>query len=181
MLDAKPAVVFVDRDGVINRMLADYVKSWDEFEILPGALEALARLSAAGLEVIVLTNQSAIGRGLVSQGTVDEIHRRLLGLVRERGGDIRAFLVCPHAPEDRCDCRKPAPGLLFRARDELGIDLSRAVVAGDQLTDVDAALAAGCRAILIRSDTSVPERASRDGYAVVRSLREAVGLILSAR
>src|ERR1700736_2532812 len=82
MADAKPAVVFVDRDGVINRMLPDYVKSWDEFEILPGALGAMARLSAAGVDIVVLTNQSAIGRGLVSQGVVDEKQQRLRGLVR---------------------------------------------------------------------------------------------------
>jgi D-glycero-D-manno-heptose 1,7-bisphosphate phosphatase len=178
MAHAKPVAVFVDRDGVINRMLPDHVKSWQEFEVLPGALEALARLTAAGLDIVVLTNQSAIGRGLVSRQTVDEIHRRLIELVRRRGGDIRAFLICPHAPADHCDCRKPAPGLLFRARDELGIDLSMAVMIGDQLSDVDAALAAGCRAIQIRPDIGAGETASRDGCPVVGSLPEAADLIL---
>jgi histidinol-phosphate phosphatase family protein len=179
MAAAEPAVVFVDRDGVINRMRPDHVKNWDEFEILPGSIDALVRLSAAGLEVVVLTNQSAIGRGLVSRETVDDIHRRLEKLVQQRGASIRAFLLCPHAPEDGCDCRKPAPGLLFRARDELGIDLSRAVLVGDQLTDVDAARAAGCRAILIRSRAG--DSGSTDGYAVVSGLPEAADLILNER
>jgi D-glycero-D-manno-heptose 1,7-bisphosphate phosphatase len=177
MADEKPVVVFVDRDGVINRMLPNHVKSWEEFEVLPGAIEALTRLSAAGLEVVVLTNQSAIGRGLVSRQTVDEIHRRLLELVRRRGGDIRAFFVCPHTPSDHCDCRKPAPGLLFRARDQLGIDLSRAVMVGDQLSDVDAARAAGCAAILIRPPVDATETA-KHAYRVVVGLPEAADLIL---
>jgi D-glycero-D-manno-heptose 1,7-bisphosphate phosphatase len=179
MADEKPAVVFVDRDGVINRMLPDYVKSWEEFDILPGALEALARLSAAGLDVVVLTNQSAIGRGLVTRQTVDEIHRRLLELVRQRGGDIRAFYICPHMPSDHCDCRKPAAGLLFRARDQLGIDLSKAVMVGDQLSDVQAALTAGCRPILVQPPAGAPP-AAKDGVPIVIGLPEAADLILSA-
>jgi histidinol-phosphate phosphatase family protein len=144
--------LFVDRDGVINRMREDYVKSWDELELLPGAIESLASASKRGLELIVLSNQSAIGRGLVARETVDGIHRRIAALVAAEGGRIAAFLVCPHTPDDRCDCRKPAPGLLFRARDELGVDLSRAVMVGDQPTDVEAARAADCAAMLVGED-----------------------------
>src|SRR5438874_2093906 len=137
-----PFVVFLDRDGVINRMRSDYVKRWEELEIVPGALPALGRLSAGGCELIVLTNQSAIGRGLVSRQTVDEIHRRLAQAIEASGGRVREFLVCPHTPSDGCGCRKPAPGLLIRARDEFGVDLSNAVLVGDQLSDVAAARAA---------------------------------------
>jgi D-glycero-D-manno-heptose 1,7-bisphosphate phosphatase len=178
MAGARARVALVDRDGVINRMRPDHVKRWDEFEVLPGALEALARLSTAGLDVVILTNQSAIGRGLVSRQTVDEMHGRLRELVRQRGGDIRAFLVCPHTPSDGCDCRKPAPGLLFRARDELGIDLVHAIMVGDQRSDVDAASAAGCRAILIRAQTDPAKMARSDGCPVVSNLAEAADLIL---
>ena len=143
------ATAFVDRDGVINRMRRDYVKSWDEFELLPGAIESLVMLSKCGIDVIVITNQSAIGRNLVTHATVDAIHSSLARAVKEAGGSIRAFLVCPHAPEDRCACRKPAPGLLLRARDQLGVELDRSVVIGDQQSDADAAAAAGCQAILV--------------------------------
>lgn len=141
--------LFVDRDGVVNRMRRDYVKSWDELELLPGAIESLAIASQRGLDVIVLSNQSAIGRGLVSRDVVDQIHHRLAAMVTAGGGRIQAFLVCPHRPEDACDCRKPAPGLFFRAHDELGVDLSRAVMIGDQPSDSEAAHAAGCAAVVV--------------------------------
>lgn len=139
--------LFVDRDGVINKRRDDYVKAPSELELLPGAIEALAAASRNGLDVIVLTNQSAIGRGLVARETVDEIHRQIADVVAAAGGSIRAFLVCPHKPEDACDCRKPAPGLFFQARDQLGVDLTRAVMIGDQPSDIEAAHAAGCAAI----------------------------------
>jgi D-glycero-D-manno-heptose 1,7-bisphosphate phosphatase len=159
--------VFLDRDGVINRRRDDYVKEWREFELLPGALEAIARLTAAGREVVVITNQSAIGRGLMSEETVSEMHARLSDLADEAGGSIRAFLVCPHTPWDGCECRKPAPGLLHRAHSELGVDLRDSVVVGDQPSDALAAAAAGCPALLVG-----PERE----YA---SLAEAVDAILA--
>jgi len=180
MRRSKPLVVLLDRDGIINRMRPDYVKRWEEVEILPGTLDALARLSAAGCDLIVLTNQSAIGRGLVSRETVDEIHRKMAALVEAHGGRIRAFLVCPHTPADACDCRKPAPGLLLRARDELGVDLADAVMVGDQLSDVGAAQAAGCRAILLDPDGHTA-RNPTDAWMRARNLSEAADLILEDR
>jgi histidinol-phosphate phosphatase family protein len=178
MIDAHARAVLLDRDGIINRMRVDYVKSWEELELVPGSLDAVARLSVAGREVIIVTNQSAIGRGLVTVQTVDEIHRRLAEAIRERGGSVRAFLVCPHTPMDGCDCRKPRPGLLLRARDELGVDLGRAVMIGDHLTDVAAAHAAGCAAILVDADHDVAAGADPADCTVVRSLDEAIDLIL---
>src|SRR5258706_15038184 len=136
--------VLLDRDGVINRMRTDYVKSWDDFELLPGAIEAIARLGRSGHDVIVLTNQSAIAQRLVGAQAVDDIHSRLAAMVVEHGGRIRAFLICPHGKDEGCGCRKPAPGLLFRARDELGVDLADAIMVGDQIWDIQAARAAGC-------------------------------------
>jgi histidinol-phosphate phosphatase family protein len=179
MRRSKALVVLLDRDGIINRMRPDYVKRWEEVDIIPGSLETLARLSRGGCELIVLTNQSAIGRGLVSQKTVNDIHDRMASLVEERGGKIRAFVMCPHTPADACDCRKPAPGLLFRARDELGVDLSNAVMVGDQLSDVEAARAAGCRAILLDPDGDTARKP--DGpWTLARSLSDAADLILQA-
>jgi D-glycero-D-manno-heptose 1,7-bisphosphate phosphatase len=160
-------------------MRPNYVRRWEEIEILPGALQALARLTAAGLDLIVLTNQSAIGRGLVSRETVDGINRRLAEAVEASGGRLTEFLICPHAPAEACDCRKPAPGLLLRARDELGVDLERAILIGDQRSDIEAARAAGCRAILI--DPDGPQRPAAAGYRTARSLAEAAELILAER
>jgi D-glycero-D-manno-heptose 1,7-bisphosphate phosphatase len=159
-------------------MRRDYVRRWEDIELLPGSLEALARLTAAGCDLVVLTNQSAIGRGLVSRATVDDINRRLAEAVEQRGGRIRSFLICPHAPADGCDCRKPRPGLLLRARDELGIDLSGAVMIGDQMSDVDAAHAAGCFAILIDPERAGSRLVGPDGTRVAATLGEAADLIL---
>ena len=149
-------------------MMPNYVKTMDELELMSGAIDAIVRLSASGRDVFVVTNQSAIGRGLVDRETVDDIHRHLEGLVRARGGRIRAFLVCPHTPEARCDCRKPAPGLILQTRDRFGVDLGRTVLVGDQPSDVEAASAAGCDAILIGADGPAP------------SLTEAAELICAA-
>jgi D-glycero-D-manno-heptose 1,7-bisphosphate phosphatase len=161
-------------------MRPDYVRRWEDLEIIPGALRALARLTAAGFELIVLSNQSAIGRGLVKRETVDDINQRLAEVIQTSGGRITEFLICPHAPADGCDCRKPAPGLLLRARDELGADLENAVLVGDQLSDMEAARAAGCQAILVAPDAHETRRLDRDGYRVAGSLSQAVDLILEA-
>lgn len=143
--------VFLDRDGVIIRNRLDYVKSWSEVEILPGALEAIALLCSHGCRLTVVTNQSAIGRGIVARSDVDEIHRRLDALIVEAGGTITGYFVCPHTPDERCKCRKPRPGLLLQAADALGIPVERATVVGDQVADLDAATAVGCNAILVES------------------------------
>ena len=169
--------VLLDRDGVINQERTDYVKSAAEFTILPGALEAIARITQSGRPVIVVTNQSAIAQGLVSRETVDHIHEVLSDAVRAAGGNITAFMICPHGRSDGCGCRKPAPGLFFRARDELGVELSHAVAVGDQASDLEAASAAGCDAILIDAVGDKSALASTFGCQRVRDLRAATELI----
>lgn len=143
--------VFLDRDGVINRNRADHVKSWGEFEFLPGALASLRRLAQLPWLVIVVTNQSAIGRGLVSQSVVDEIHQRMMAEISAAGGRIDAVFYCPHRPDEGCDCRKPQPGLLLQAARELAVDLARSVLIGDAESDVRAAQAVGCLPVLVRT------------------------------
>ena len=143
--------VFLDRDGVISRDRADYVKCWAEFEFLPGALEALRLLAQMRYRVVIVTNQSAIGRGLVSQITVDEIHQRMLEAITKAGGRIDAVYYCPHAPDAGCDCRKPNPGLIIRAAEELDLALSASWLIGDSVRDIEAALAAKVKAILVRT------------------------------
>jgi D-glycero-D-manno-heptose 1,7-bisphosphate phosphatase len=137
-------VVFLDRDGVINRDSPAYIKSWDEFEFLPGSLEAMALLTRSGFTIIVITNQSAIGRGMVAPETLSHTHRKMSETVSAHGGHIRDIFFCPHHPENGCGCRKPAPGLILKARDTYDIDLSDAVMVGDSAKDIECARNAGC-------------------------------------
>jgi D-glycero-D-manno-heptose 1,7-bisphosphate phosphatase len=167
--------VFVDRDGVLVRDRPGYVKSWDEVEILPGALAALARLAAAGARIFVATNQSAVGRGIVSRDVVDDIHARLASAAAAHGARIDDFLVCPHRPDDGCSCRKPKPGLLLQAQLDRGLDLENAYMVGDQGSDALTGIAAGCTPILVGDQAPSVERSLR-----ARTLDDAVDLILDA-
>ncbi len=166
--------VFLDRDGVINRRRSDHVKSWAEFEFLPGALTALAALHQVGVRVVVVTNQAAVGRGLLGEEDLERIHEQMRATVAAAGGRIEAIYACLHAPEAACACRKPAPDLFRRASAELGIPLNGSVMVGDAPTDVQAAQAVGCQAILLTEDSSLN---GDDSLPVVRSLAEAVGLL----
>ncbi len=142
--------MFLDRDGVINENQdGDYVRGWEGFRFLPGAVAAIAALHRAGYPVVVVTNQAGIARGRLSAAALDEIHAQMIATIRAGGGDVAAVLHCPHHPQDGCDCRKPQPGMLRRAAAQLDLDLSRSVLVGDHLTDLQAALAAGCRGILV--------------------------------
>lgn len=143
--------ILLDRDGVINRERADYVKSWQEFQFLPGVLPALARLATLPIPIVVITNQSAIGRGIIGAAVVTDLHQRLCNVVTQAGGRIDAFFVCPHHPADHCRCRKPEPGLLQEAAQQFAFSLTEAVFIGDAMTDYAAACAAGCQSILVKS------------------------------
>jgi D-glycero-D-manno-heptose 1,7-bisphosphate phosphatase len=143
--------VFLDRDGVINHNRVDYVKQWSEFHFLPGTLRAIADLTAAGYQIFVVTNQACVGKGLLSRADLEAMHARMLQHIELAGGHIGGVLYCPHRNDEGCACRKPAPGLLFRARDEFGVDLQHAIMVGDSLTDMRTAAAAGVPAILVFS------------------------------
>lgn len=142
-------MVFTDRDGVINRNSPDYIKRPEEFEFLPGSREALRRLTESGFDIIVITNQSALGRGLMTPENLEEIHRRMIASIEAAGGRIKDILVCPHPPGDGCGCRKPEPGLALDARRKHQIDFSTAVMIGDSATDIECALSAGIRTTLL--------------------------------
>jgi histidinol-phosphate phosphatase family protein len=150
---ANIATIFLDRDGVINRNRpqGDYVKSWEEFEFLPGARSAIARLTQAGFLLLVVTNQACVGKGIVSWAMMQEIHARMMQEIARAGGQIEGVLCCPHQADDGCDCRKPAPGLLIRAHQEYGVDLKQAILVGDSAKDVQAAAAVGMQAIMVLS------------------------------
>ncbi|MHB8491833.1 MAG: D-glycero-alpha-D-manno-heptose-1,7-bisphosphate 7-phosphatase [Solirubrobacteraceae bacterium] len=144
----RPRVVLLDRDGVINVNRELYVRTWEDFEFLPGALDALALLHRCGLRVAVVTNQSAINRGLTTRAAMDDCHRRMLNAVAAHGGAIEGVFLCPHRPEEGCACRKPAPGLLLEAAEKHGFAMQDALLVGDQLSDLQAAERAGCASIL---------------------------------
>jgi len=180
-------VVFLDRDGVINRDSPAYIKTWEEFEFLPGSLEAIALLSQNGSTVIVITNQSIIGRKMVAPETLSRTHRRMSETVAARGGCITDIFFCPHRPEDGCDCRKPAPGLIFKARDTYDIDLSDAVMVGDSAKDIECARNAGCGAsVLVETGNglsaieTLAERGIAPDYQAA-DLRDAARWILRSR
>ena len=144
-------LVILDRDGVINVDRADYVLTPAQWQPIPGSLEAIARLTDAGYLVGVATNQSAIGRGLLTEDELGEIHVRMQEAVRSHGGRIDHVAHCPHAPSQSCTCRKPAPGLLRQIADALGAELADGVFVGDSLRDLQAARAVHCRPILVRT------------------------------
>lgn len=176
--------LFLDRDGVINENRPDYVTKPEQFRFLPGALDALVALAASSFRVVVVTNQSAVGRGYMTAGTLDDIHGRMLDRVRAAGGRIDAIYACPHRPAEGCVCRKPGSELLDRAARQLGIDLPASLLIGDAASDVQAALAAGCRPILVLTGRGEEARAELtrkriDGYRVAKDLLHAVTLALA--
>jgi histidinol-phosphate phosphatase family protein len=145
-------VVFLDRDGVINRDSPEYVKSWREFHFLPGSRQAMAWLTRAGFAIILITNQSAVARGLISRPRLGRLHQRLCAAVAMRGGRIHDIFFCPHHPEARCPCRKPAIGMLQQAAAKYGLDLAQTLFVGDSAKDIMCASAAGCgKSILVRT------------------------------
>ncbi len=148
---AERGVVFVDRDGVICENRPDHVKSWSEFSFIPGSIEALAALTRSKVPVYVFTNQAIVGRGMVSRRTLDVIHEKMLDVFHGSGVKIESVLVCPHHPDDRCECRKPEPGLLTDVAFRNRISLERSFVIGDALTDVEAGARAGCTTILVKT------------------------------
>ncbi len=155
-------LILLDRDGVINQDSDAFVKSADEFIPLPGAMEAIARLHRAGFRIGVCTNQSGIGRGLLTEQTLATIHDKLNRLVLSAGGRIDGIRYCPHLPDAGCGCRKPKPGMLLDLMGESGADSASTVFVGDSLRDLEAAKAAGCRAVLVRTGNGAgAEKAAR--------------------
>ncbi|MER7015003.1 HAD family hydrolase [Saccharopolyspora sp. NPDC000359] len=167
--------VFVDRDGTLNRKAppGQYVTRWQDLVLLPGVAQAVRRLNRSGRQVIVVTNQRGVARGLMSQASLDAVHHRLRELVGQQGARLDAIYCCAHAA-GRCGCRKPQPGMLLAAAaDRPGVDLADAVLIGDAETDVAAGRAAGVRTVRL---AAAGTRSAADH--VVRDLPQAVEWIL---
>lgn len=161
---AVTALILLDRDGVINEDSPDYIRSADDFVPLPGAFEAMVHLHRAGFRVGICTNQSAVGRGYISEAGLAEIHGWIEQQVERLGGALAGIAHCPHLPEDGCDCRKPRPGMLLELMRSVGAGPGETTFVGDSLRDLEAAAAAGCRAVLVRTGkglaTEAPARAA---------------------
>lgn len=144
--------IFLDRDGVLIENRPNYVRDWSQVKIIPEAINALSLAPLKKYKVVIVTNQSVIGRGLILLETAQEINQRLLNLIRDHGGQIDGIYMCPHKPEDDCSCRKPLPGLLLQAAKDLSLDLQRSWMIGDAWSDIQAGEAAGLRgAILLKT------------------------------
>ena len=170
--------VLLDRDGTLVRDVG-HPHRLEDYELTPGAGAALARLAAAGFRLAIVTNQSGIGRGLFGWPAYERFHARLLADLAAAGVAIDATFVCPHRPDEGCGCRKPEPGLLWRARDALGAALGESWVIGDTERDVGAARRAGCRGA-VRIGVAAPRVPGDDPFALeARDLAGAVDLIVA--
>lgn len=166
------AAVFLDRDGVINeRLPGAYVRSYGQFRFLRGARAGLRLLRGAGYVLIAVTNQRGIGRGLMTEGELAEVHRRMQADLARAGAALDDILHCPHDLDAGCDCRKPRPGMLVRAIARHRVDAARSWIVGDSLSDLEAGGAAGVRGILV----------AHGGGAVPPGVRRAASLLCAAR
>ena len=144
-------LILLDRDGVINRDSVDFIKSAAEFVPIEGSIEAIARLGRAGLQIGLCTNQSGIGRGLLDESNLQDIFAKFKALLADHGVPLPPIVHCPHLPIDDCSCRKPKPGMLLMMMERLDVTTAETVFVGDSLTDMQAALAAGCHPVLVRT------------------------------
>ncbi len=172
-------MVLLDRDGTIDRCdRGEYILEPDRFELLPGAGEGLRAMQETGLRLAIVTNQAAIGRGWIDEATLRRIHDRMFELLGHHGvRGVEGVYVCPHRPEDRCGCRKPATGLVERAADELGFDPTRAYVVGDRATDVAMGRAVGAITILVPSGHAEHGAFDAAPHYVADDLRGAAAII----
>ena len=156
------ALVILDRDGVINEDSDDYIRTVEQWRPIPGSLQAIVDLSRAGFRIAIATNQSGLARGYFDLDTLEAFHAGLCERVEAAGGEIAGIFYCPHHPDDGCDCRKPATGLLDAIERELGESVRGACFVGDSLKDLQAARARDCRPILVLTGK---------GHATARSLQ----------
>jgi D-glycero-D-manno-heptose 1,7-bisphosphate phosphatase len=146
-----PKALLLDRDGVINFDSPDYILTPEQWEAIPGSLEAIAKLHDAGIPVAICSNQSGLGRGMMNEELFRAIHAKMLLAIEEAGGMLTHSAYCPHAPEEKCSCRKPLPGLIFEALDALHVKAGDALMIGDSTRDIEAAHAAGVKSILVQT------------------------------
>jgi D-glycero-D-manno-heptose 1,7-bisphosphate phosphatase len=150
---ARPTpALFLDRDGVIIENRPEYIRSWEDVAIFPQAVSALSRVRASPYKIVVVTNQSVVGRGILSFQEAKAINQRLISELERAGCRIDGVFICPHAPEENCICRKPQPGLILQAVQTHSVDVSRSLMIGDAWSDLQAGQSAGIRQnVLVRT------------------------------
>lgn len=172
--------IFLDRDGVIIENRAEYVRRWKDVTFIPQALTALEALSRTRYKIVIVTNQSAVGRGIITRAEADQIGERIMEVIKSHGGHVDGVFVCYHAPAAHCDCRKPRPGLLLQAAAALSIDLSRSIMVGDAISDLQAGQNAGVeQTFLVRTGRGaaqavLPEAAHLRPFHIYDTLADVV-------
>jgi D-glycero-D-manno-heptose 1,7-bisphosphate phosphatase len=184
IMKSMDTALFLDRDGVIIENREYYVRSCDDVAFLPAALAALRKAAASPYKIIVVTNQSAIGRGIITMAQAETINQYVVSEIKKAGGRVDAVFMCPHTPQDQCECRKPRAGMLLQAAEQFNLDLSRSYMVGDSLADLLAGRAAGVReSIIVRTgrgsvQTALPEALLLQPFPLFDSLYEALESIL---
>ena len=175
-------LIILDRDGVINEDSDQFIKNTSEWKPIPGSLEAIAKLNHAGYRVVVASNQSGIGRGLLDMGALNAINDKMYRVLAQVGGRIDALFYCPHAAEANCDCRKPKPGMFIDIAQRFNVDLAGVPSVGDSLRDLQAAVTAGAQPMLVLTGKGAKTEAAGglpDGTPVFADLAEAVRNIVA--
>lgn len=174
------AAIFLDRDGVIIENRPDYVRSWNDVRIFPKAIQALLKIKSSEYKIVIITNQSAVGRGLISLKTAEQINSNLVDKIEKAGGRIDGVFLCPHAPQDNCHCRKPNPGLIQQAASSLNLDLQRSILIGDALSDISAGQTAGVGLnVLVRTgrgatQSALPQVSQLPPFSIYEDLADAL-------
>jgi D-glycero-D-manno-heptose 1,7-bisphosphate phosphatase len=185
-LNKRRKAIFLDRDGVLIENQPGYVRSWADVQVLPGVPQALEMLRLEGFVLLVVSNQSVVGRGLMSLETMQMLNRQIEAELLRLGGGVDASYLCPHAPNEGCACRKPQPGLLLQAAQDWQVDLQQSFLIGDALTDLQAGRAAGARPLLVRSGRGAAQERLLDpqewsDLAIFDNLADAARWICSRR
>jgi D,D-heptose 1,7-bisphosphate phosphatase len=192
----KNIAVFLDRDGTINEEVG-YLDSLDKFKIIPCAYEAIRLINESGMKVVVISNQAGVARGLFTEDFVKITHEHLLAALRQKKAHIDNFYYCPHHPTEgikiyrqNCNCRKPAPGMLLQAAQDLNIDLTKSYLVGDRFRDMEAAKKVGVKGVLVKTgygqkllQDDGPDEATEEGKPdfIAADILEAVKWILKDR
>jgi D-glycero-D-manno-heptose 1,7-bisphosphate phosphatase len=164
--------VFLDRDGVLTRERPDYVKTPDELEIFPSIYEPLRELRQSGFRIVLITNQSVVGRGFATEAGLHRIHQKLTDDLAKHGCFLDRIYYCPHRPEEGCDCRKPNPGMILAAARDLRLDVAKCWMVGDKDIDMEAANRAGCKRIKVSTNSNELARAVEEILSTDKSVGE---------
>ena len=176
--------IFLDRDGVLIENRSDYVRDWSQVIIFSDAIRSLSNSELKNRKIVIVTNQSAVSRGIISLETANGINARLVLSIHDLGGRIDGVYLCPHRPDDGCKCRKPMPGLLLQAAQELSLDLKRSWMIGDAWSDVQAGQAAGVQGTIIvktgrgKDQLSISQPKDASNFHTCDDLSQAIDFIL---